>query len=88
MDKRKRTLDSLSSFKQRWIQLNKPDLFLSVLSETADSTEEEWQSIADLATACRSILEALSREGEGHFLYVHLIHNHISFPSVFIFPQS
>ncbi|XP_071316731.1 signal-induced proliferation-associated protein 1 isoform X4 [Trachinotus anak] len=35
---------------------------LSVLSETTDSTEEEWQSIADLATACRSILEALSRE--------------------------
>ncbi|CAJ1064086.1 signal-induced proliferation-associated protein 1 isoform X1 [Xyrichtys novacula] len=33
-----------------------------ILSETADSTEEEWQSIADLATACRSILEALSRE--------------------------
>uniref|UniRef100_A0A8C8A5P0 Signal-induced proliferation-associated 1 n=1 Tax=Oryzias sinensis TaxID=183150 RepID=A0A8C8A5P0_9TELE len=39
-------------------------LFLPVLSETTDSTEEEWQSIADLATACRSILEALSREGE------------------------
>lgn len=37
---------------------------LLVLSETTDSTEEEWQSIADLATACRSILEALSREGE------------------------
>uniref|UniRef100_A0AAR2LMB8 Rap-GAP domain-containing protein n=1 Tax=Pygocentrus nattereri TaxID=42514 RepID=A0AAR2LMB8_PYGNA len=35
---------------------------LSVLSETADSSEEEWQSISDLATACRSILEALSRE--------------------------
>ncbi|XP_020564572.1 signal-induced proliferation-associated protein 1 isoform X2 [Oryzias latipes] len=33
-----------------------------MLSETTDSTEEEWQSIADLATACRSILEALSRE--------------------------
>ncbi|KAM4619729.1 signal-induced proliferation-associated protein 1 isoform 1-T3 [Polymixia lowei] len=33
-----------------------------ILSETTDSTEEEWQSIADLATACRSILEALSRE--------------------------
>uniref|UniRef100_A0A668AJT4 Signal-induced proliferation-associated 1 n=1 Tax=Myripristis murdjan TaxID=586833 RepID=A0A668AJT4_9TELE len=39
-------------------------LLLSVLSETTDSSEEEWQSIADLATACRSILEALSREGE------------------------
>uniref|UniRef100_A0AAZ3NVT5 Rap-GAP domain-containing protein n=1 Tax=Oncorhynchus tshawytscha TaxID=74940 RepID=A0AAZ3NVT5_ONCTS len=35
---------------------------LPVLSETTDSSEEEWQSIADLATACRSILEALSRE--------------------------
>ncbi|KAK1882897.1 Signal-induced proliferation-associated 1-like protein 1 [Dissostichus eleginoides] len=33
-----------------------------ILSETTESTEEEWQSIADLATACRSILEALSRE--------------------------
>ncbi|XP_028838919.1 signal-induced proliferation-associated 1-like protein 2 isoform X2 [Denticeps clupeoides] len=33
-----------------------------ILSETTDSTEEEWQSISDLATACRSILEALSRE--------------------------
>ncbi|XP_053187963.1 signal-induced proliferation-associated protein 1 isoform X2 [Scomber japonicus] len=34
-----------------------------ILSETqSDSTEEEWQSIADLATACRNILEALSRE--------------------------
>ncbi|XP_051574344.1 signal-induced proliferation-associated 1-like protein 2 isoform X2 [Myxocyprinus asiaticus] len=33
-----------------------------ILSETTDSSEEEWQSIADLATACRNILEALSRE--------------------------
>ncbi|KAL0994097.1 hypothetical protein UPYG_G00117720 [Umbra pygmaea] len=33
-----------------------------ILSENTDSSEEEWQSIADLATACRSILEALSRE--------------------------
>ncbi|XP_005735549.1 signal-induced proliferation-associated 1-like protein 2 [Pundamilia nyererei] len=33
-----------------------------ILSETTDSTEEEWQSISDLATACRNILEALSRE--------------------------
>ncbi|XP_029028862.1 signal-induced proliferation-associated protein 1 isoform X2 [Betta splendens] len=33
-----------------------------ILSETTDPTEEEWQSIADLATACRSILDALSRE--------------------------
>uniref|UniRef100_A0AAY5EY16 Rap-GAP domain-containing protein n=1 Tax=Electrophorus electricus TaxID=8005 RepID=A0AAY5EY16_ELEEL len=31
--------------------------------QTTDSSEEEWQSISDLATACRSILEALSREG-------------------------
>lgn len=37
---------------------------LSVLSENTDSSEEEWQSIADLATACRSILEALSQEGK------------------------
>lgn len=47
-------------------------IFLSVLSETTDSTEEEWQSIADLATACRSILEALSREGEELCVYKHL----------------
>ncbi|KAM9497670.1 signal-induced proliferation-associated protein 1-like isoform 2-T9 [Salvelinus alpinus] len=33
-----------------------------ILSENTDSSEEEWQSIADLATACRSILEALSQE--------------------------
>ncbi|XP_067280901.1 signal-induced proliferation-associated protein 1 isoform X2 [Pseudorasbora parva] len=33
-----------------------------ILSETTDSSEEEWQSIADLASACRNILEALSRE--------------------------
>ncbi|XP_009301927.1 signal-induced proliferation-associated protein 1 isoform X2 [Danio rerio] len=33
-----------------------------ILSETTDSSEEEWQSIADLATACKNILEALSRE--------------------------
>lgn len=49
---------------------------LSVLSETADSTEEEWQSIADLATACRSILEALSREGEDHLIQTHLLVKH------------
>uniref|UniRef100_A0A4W5Q853 Signal-induced proliferation-associated 1 n=1 Tax=Hucho hucho TaxID=62062 RepID=A0A4W5Q853_9TELE len=43
------------------------DLFsLSVLSETTDSSEEEWQSIADLAAACRSILEALSQEATPH----------------------
>uniref|UniRef100_A0A096LTI9 Signal-induced proliferation-associated 1 n=1 Tax=Poecilia formosa TaxID=48698 RepID=A0A096LTI9_POEFO len=35
-----------------------------ILSETTDSTDEEWQSIADLATACRSILEALSKEDQ------------------------
>jgi len=39
-------------------------LLISVLSETTDSSEEEWQSISDLANACRNILEALSREGE------------------------
>uniref|UniRef100_A0A8C7IRV9 Signal-induced proliferation-associated 1 n=1 Tax=Oncorhynchus kisutch TaxID=8019 RepID=A0A8C7IRV9_ONCKI len=37
---------------------------LSVLSENTDSSEEEWQSIADLAAACRGILEALSQEGK------------------------
>lgn len=37
---------------------------VSVLSETTDSSEAEWQSISDLATACRNILEALSREGQ------------------------
>uniref|UniRef100_H3D2F5 Signal-induced proliferation-associated 1 n=1 Tax=Tetraodon nigroviridis TaxID=99883 RepID=H3D2F5_TETNG len=44
------------------VNLNVASSPLTVLSETTDSTEEEWQSIADLATACRSILEALSRE--------------------------
>uniref|UniRef100_A0A8C1IMY6 Signal-induced proliferation-associated 1 n=1 Tax=Cyprinus carpio TaxID=7962 RepID=A0A8C1IMY6_CYPCA len=39
-------------------------LLILVLSETTDSSEEEWQSISDLASACRNILEALSREGE------------------------
>uniref|UniRef100_A0A1A8S7G4 Signal-induced proliferation-associated 1 n=2 Tax=Nothobranchius rachovii TaxID=451742 RepID=A0A1A8S7G4_9TELE len=33
-----------------------------ILSETTDSTDEEWQSITGLAAACRGILEALSRE--------------------------
>nr|XP_046174018.1 signal-induced proliferation-associated 1-like protein 1 isoform X3 [Oncorhynchus gorbuscha] len=33
-----------------------------ILSENTDSSEEEWQSIADLASACRGILEALSQE--------------------------
>ncbi|XP_026124061.1 signal-induced proliferation-associated 1-like protein 3 isoform X2 [Carassius auratus] len=33
-----------------------------ILSETTDSSEEEWQSISDLANACRNILEALSQE--------------------------
>lgn len=46
---------------------------VAVLSETTDSTEEEWQSIADLATACRSILEALSREGGDKFTRAHLL---------------
>uniref|UniRef100_A0AAY4DV64 Rap-GAP domain-containing protein n=1 Tax=Denticeps clupeoides TaxID=299321 RepID=A0AAY4DV64_9TELE len=43
---------------------------LTLLSETTDSTEEEWQSISDLATACRSILEALSREGRSSLSYL------------------
>lgn len=33
-----------------------------ILSETTDSSEEEWQSIANLASACRNMLEALSQE--------------------------
>ncbi|KAG7484766.1 hypothetical protein MATL_G00053440 [Megalops atlanticus] len=33
-----------------------------ILSETPESTEEEWQSIAALDAACRGILAALSRE--------------------------
>ncbi|XP_036380178.1 signal-induced proliferation-associated 1-like protein 2 [Megalops cyprinoides] len=33
-----------------------------ILSETPEPTEEEWQSIAALDAACRSILAALSRE--------------------------
>ncbi|KAJ8276563.1 hypothetical protein COCON_G00083150 [Conger conger] len=40
-----------------------------ILSENADPTEEEWQSITELSTACRGLLEALSQEehkpGEG-----------------------
>lgn len=48
-----------------------PAVFVAVLSETTDSTEEEWQSIADLATACRSILEALSREGGDQLIHAH-----------------
>uniref|UniRef100_A0A673GQJ4 Signal-induced proliferation-associated 1 n=1 Tax=Sinocyclocheilus rhinocerous TaxID=307959 RepID=A0A673GQJ4_9TELE len=39
--------------------------------QTADSSEEEWQSISDLANACRNILEALSREGET-FVFEHV----------------
>lgn len=35
----------------------------TVLSETSETSGKDWQSIADLATACRSILEALAREG-------------------------
>ncbi|XP_048860451.1 signal-induced proliferation-associated 1-like protein 2 isoform X1 [Brienomyrus brachyistius] len=33
-----------------------------ILSETSETSGKDWQSIADLATACRNILEALSRE--------------------------
>ncbi|KPP77048.1 signal-induced proliferation-associated protein 1-like, partial [Scleropages formosus] len=42
--------------------LNLHNSITKILSETTDSSEEEWQSISDLATACRSILEALSQE--------------------------
>ncbi|XP_068600435.1 signal-induced proliferation-associated protein 1 [Brachionichthys hirsutus] len=51
-----------------------------ILSETTDSTEEEWQSIADLATACRSILEALSREGEQPLIHA-CVYNKAGDPS-------
>uniref|UniRef100_K7F6Q9 Signal-induced proliferation-associated 1 n=1 Tax=Pelodiscus sinensis TaxID=13735 RepID=K7F6Q9_PELSI len=33
-----------------------------ILSEASESLEEEWDSISNLATACNSILEALSKE--------------------------
>ncbi|KAL4622956.1 signal-induced proliferation-associated protein 1 isoform X1 [Arapaima gigas] len=42
--------------------LNLHNSITKILSETTDSTEEEWQSISDLATACRSVLEALSHD--------------------------
>uniref|UniRef100_A0A3B5Q1J3 Signal-induced proliferation-associated 1 n=1 Tax=Xiphophorus maculatus TaxID=8083 RepID=A0A3B5Q1J3_XIPMA len=48
----------------RWSRKRQESEIGHILSETTDSTDEEWQSIADLATACRSILEALSKEGE------------------------
>ncbi|KAL8184072.1 UNVERIFIED_CONTAM: hypothetical protein K2H54_005639 [Gekko kuhli] len=35
-----------------------------ILSEAGDSLEDEWESIDNLASACNSILEALSREGQ------------------------
>ncbi|XP_042296746.1 signal-induced proliferation-associated protein 1 isoform X2 [Sceloporus undulatus] len=35
-----------------------------ILSEAGESPEDEWESIANLASACNSILEALSREGQ------------------------
>lgn len=35
-----------------------------ILSEASESLEEEWDSISNLATACNSILEALSKEGQ------------------------
>lgn len=35
-----------------------------ILSEAGESQEDEWESIANLASACNSILEALSREGQ------------------------
>ncbi|XP_053134233.1 signal-induced proliferation-associated protein 1 isoform X2 [Hemicordylus capensis] len=35
-----------------------------ILSEASESLEDEWESIANLASACNSILEALSREGQ------------------------
>ncbi|KAM3824601.1 signal-induced proliferation-associated protein 1 isoform 2-T2 [Vipera latastei] len=35
-----------------------------ILSEAGESLEDEWDSIANLASACNNILEALSREGQ------------------------
>ncbi|XP_064206226.1 signal-induced proliferation-associated 1-like protein 1 isoform X1 [Anguilla rostrata] len=33
-----------------------------ILTENADSTEEEWRSITELSSTCRGLLEALSQE--------------------------
>uniref|UniRef100_A0A670ZH66 Signal-induced proliferation-associated 1 n=1 Tax=Pseudonaja textilis TaxID=8673 RepID=A0A670ZH66_PSETE len=35
-----------------------------ILSDAGESLEDEWDSIANLASACNNILEALSHEGE------------------------
>ncbi|KAG8146807.1 hypothetical protein E2320_013905 [Naja naja] len=35
-----------------------------ILSEAGESLEDEWDSIANLASTCNNILEALSREGQ------------------------
>ncbi|XP_070622137.1 signal-induced proliferation-associated protein 1 isoform X2 [Erythrolamprus reginae] len=35
-----------------------------ILSEAGESLEDEWDSIANLASTCNNILEALSREGK------------------------
>nr|XP_033811802.1 signal-induced proliferation-associated protein 1 isoform X1 [Geotrypetes seraphini]XP_033811804.1 signal-induced proliferation-associated protein 1 isoform X1 [Geotrypetes seraphini] len=35
-----------------------------LLSQTSEPLEEEWQCISDLALACNSILEAMSKEGQ------------------------
>ncbi|XP_069500938.1 signal-induced proliferation-associated protein 1 isoform X2 [Ambystoma mexicanum] len=35
-----------------------------ILSEAPEPLEEEWQCISDLALACNSILEAMSKEGQ------------------------
>uniref|UniRef100_A0A8D2LG03 Signal-induced proliferation-associated 1 n=1 Tax=Varanus komodoensis TaxID=61221 RepID=A0A8D2LG03_VARKO len=40
-----------------------PPICPAVLSEASESLEDEWDSIAGLASTCNSILEALSREG-------------------------
>ncbi|KAF3705971.1 Signal-induced proliferation-associated 1-like protein 1 [Channa argus] len=55
-------LSSVDRAERNYRALSLHNSITKILSETTDSTEEEWQSIADLATACRSILEALSRE--------------------------
>uniref|UniRef100_A0A8D2LH22 Signal-induced proliferation-associated 1 n=1 Tax=Varanus komodoensis TaxID=61221 RepID=A0A8D2LH22_VARKO len=43
--------------------LSRAEIRRGILSEASESLEDEWDSIAGLASTCNSILEALSREG-------------------------
>uniref|UniRef100_A0A8C3T0J7 Signal-induced proliferation-associated 1 n=1 Tax=Chelydra serpentina TaxID=8475 RepID=A0A8C3T0J7_CHESE len=63
-------LGSLPSFMSFFL-LPRPPLPSPVLSEAGESLEEEWDSISNLATACNSILEALSKEGEQQIPRLH-----------------